>query len=131
MSFMPWWRWNAKIVVICNPQTTDEDHQFECVVEIMWVLRHDWKTSIDESIVIMLSRLEMNVHECINAYVALFDQMFRKKQHRLRINEHVQKKFDIEKLKRSIREILKRKNIVDENALLKRSENQQCKMLML
>jgi patatin-like phospholipase/acyl hydrolase len=89
------------------------------------------ETSTDELIAIMLDRLEMNIDECIDAYVALFDQVFRKKRHCVIINEHVQKRFDTEELKRSIREIVKRKNNADENALLKESENQQCKMLML
>ncbi len=89
------------------------------------------ETSIDELTVIMLSRLEMNIDECFDAYVALFDRVFQKKRHRVTINEHVQERFDIEELKRSIREIVKRKNKAGENALLKGSENQQCKMLVL
>ena len=88
------------------------------------------ETSIGELIVIMLNRLEMNIDECIDIYVALFDQMFRKKRHRVKINGHVQGRFDIEELKRSIRDIVKRKDKADENALFKKSENQQCKVSM-
>lgn len=36
-------------------------------------------TNTDELIVIMLNRLEININECINVYVVLFDQVFRKK----------------------------------------------------
>ena len=79
----------------------------------------------------MLGRLEMNIDECIDAYVALFDQVFRKKRHRVTINGHVQGRFDTEELERSIRDIVKRRDKAGENALLKRSENQQCKVLVL
>ena len=89
------------------------------------------ETSIDELIAIMLDRLEMNIDECIDAYIALFDQVFQKKRHRVTINEHVQRRFDTKELKRSIRELIKRKNKTGENALLKESENQQCKMSVL
>ena len=81
------------------------------------------ETSIGEFIVIMLSRFEMNIDECIDVYIALFDRVFQKKRHRVTINGHVQRRFDIEKLKRSIREIVKRKNKAGENAFLKGSEN--------
>jgi patatin-like phospholipase/acyl hydrolase len=87
-------------------------------------------TSTGELIVIMLGRLEMNIDECIDAYVALFDRVFQKKRHRVTINGHVQGRFDIEELERSIREIVKRKNKAGENALLKESANQQCKVLV-
>ena len=88
-------------------------------------------TSTDGLIAIMLNRLEMNIDECIDAYVALFDQEFQKKRHRVTINERVQRRFDTEKLKRSIREIVKQKDKENENALFKESKSQQCKVLML
>ena len=69
-------------------------------------------------IAIMLDRLEMN-------------KVVRKKRHRVTINRHVQERFDIKELERSIRDIIKRKNKAGENALLKGSENQQCKVLVL
>lgn len=88
-------------------------------------------TSTGGLIAIMLGRLEMNIDECIDAYVALFDRVFRKKRHRITINGYVQGRFDTEELERSIREIVKRKDKAGENALLKGSENQQCKVLVL
>lgn len=87
-------------------------------------------TSTGGLIAIMLGRLEMNIDECIDAYVTLFDRVFRKKQHRVTINGHVQGRFDTEELERSIRAIVKRKDKTGENALLKGSENQQCKVLV-
>ena len=57
--------------------------------------------------------------------------MFQKKRHRVTINGHVQERFDTEELERSIREIVKWKDPAGENALLKGSENQQCKVLVL
>ena len=88
-------------------------------------------TSTGGLIAIMLGRLEMNIDECIDAYVALFDQVFQKKWHRVTINGHVQGRFDTEELERSIREIVKQKDKAGENALLKGSENQQCKVSVL
>ncbi len=88
-------------------------------------------TSTGGLITIMLGRLEMNIDECIDAYVALFDRLFRKKRHRVTISGNVQGRFDMEELERSIREIVKRKDQAGENALLKASEKQQCKVLVL
>ena len=88
-------------------------------------------TSTGGLIAIMLGRFEMNIDECIDAYVALFDQVFQKKWHRVTINGQVQGRFDTEELERSIREIVKRKDKAGENALLKGSENQQCKVSVL
>ncbi len=85
-------------------------------------------TSTGGLIAIMLGRLEMNIDD---AYVALFDRLFRKKRHRVTISGNVQGRFDMEELERSIREIVKRKDQAGENALLKGSENQQCKVLVL
>lgn len=82
-------------------------------------------TSTGGLIAIMLGRLEMNIDDCINAYVALFDRVFRKKHHRLKINGQIQGRFDTEALQESIREI------AGPDTLLKGAENQQCKVLVL
>jgi hypothetical protein len=46
-------------------------------------------------------------------------------------NGHMQGKFDTEELKRSIREIVKQKDKAGDDALLKGSANQQCKVLIV
>ncbi|MCJ1468429.1 hypothetical protein MMC07_007057 [Pseudocyphellaria aurata] len=87
-------------------------------------------TSTGGLIAIMLGRLEMTIDECIDAYVDMFDRLFQKRRRRITINGHVQERFDTQELERSIREIIAEKDTVGENALLKGSENQKCKVFV-
>jgi hypothetical protein len=69
----------------------------------------------------------MNVDDCINAYTALSDQIFRKKRHRVTLKGHVQGMFDSEELERAIKEIIVKRGL-EEDALLKDSPDAKCKV---
>lgn len=113
-----------------NPQATDGDHRAHAPPKPCEYFDIIGRTSTGGLIAIMLDRLEMDIDECIDAYVALFDQVFQKMRHRVTINGYEQGRFDTEELERSFREIIKRKDKAGENALLKGSGNQQCKMFV-
>ncbi|EEY17602.1 phospholipase [Verticillium alfalfae VaMs.102] len=75
-------------------------------------------TSTGGLIAIMLGRLRMSVDECIAAYTALSDEVFEKKNHRIRLNGQLQGRFDSVALERAVKKILARTNH-HENVLLK------------
>jgi hypothetical protein len=63
-------------------------------------------------IAIMLGRLEMDVHECIDAYSGLMQEVFQKKRHRLQVTStgQTQPRFDSRKLQAAIEKVIKSKN---------------------
>ncbi|KAL1893605.1 hypothetical protein Sste5346_006436 [Sporothrix stenoceras] len=75
-------------------------------------------TSTGGLIAVMLGRLRMTVDECIEAYTSLSDKVFEKKSHRVKINGKLQGRFDAAKLEDTIKEILRARNL-DEDELLK------------
>ncbi|KAI9893041.1 MAG: hypothetical protein M1814_000925 [Vezdaea aestivalis] len=87
-------------------------------------------TSTGGLMAIMLGRLEMDIDECIEAYVALSDRVFRKKQHRIKMNGQVQGRFDTAELEQSIRDMMKQKTSTGEDTLLKGPEGQKCKIFV-
>ena len=76
---------------------------------------------------IMLGCLEMDIDECISAYTTLSDQIFQKQKHRVKINGQIQGRFDAAELERSVKEVIVQKGL-QEDALLKRSDNSCCKV---
>lgn len=84
-------------------------------------------TSTGGLIAVMLGRLEMTVDECIDAYVALSDQIFEKKQHRINIKGGLQGRYDSAALESAIKKILADQN-VGEDALLKNTNEKACKV---
>ena len=46
----------------------------------------------------------MDIDQCIDTYVSLFDRVFKKKRHRVTITGKVQDRFDTEELARAIKE---------------------------
>ncbi|PNH41105.1 hypothetical protein VD0004_g5947 [Verticillium dahliae] len=79
-------------------------------------------TSTGGLIAIMLGRLRMSVDECIAAYAALSDEVFEKKNRRIRLNGQLQGRFDSVALERAVKKILARTNH-HENVLLKDTSN--------
>lgn len=77
---------------------------------------------------IMLGRLRMDIDECINTYINLFDRVF-KKRHRVTIMNKVQARFDTKDLEKAIKEIVLKQS-GSENTLLCDGDGQkvQCKM---
>ncbi|ERT02856.1 hypothetical protein HMPREF1624_01159 [Sporothrix schenckii ATCC 58251] len=75
-------------------------------------------TSTGGLIAVMLGRLRMTVHECIEAYTSLSDKVFEKKSHRVKINGKLQGRFDAAKLEDTIKEILRARDL-NEDVLLK------------
>ncbi|KAG8674236.1 hypothetical protein FPOAC1_000200 [Fusarium poae] len=69
-------------------------------------------TSTGGLIAIMLGRLEMDVHECIDAYSGLMQEVFQKKRHRLQVTStgQTQPRFDSRKLQAAIEKVIKSKN---------------------
>ncbi|KAI9888492.1 MAG: hypothetical protein M1814_006883 [Vezdaea aestivalis] len=87
-------------------------------------------TSTGGLMAIMLGRLEMDIDQCIEAYIALSDRVFRKKQHRIKVNGQVQGRFDTAELEQSIRDIVKQMTSTGENTLLKGPKGQMCKVFV-
>ena len=84
-------------------------------------------------IAIMLGRLQMDIDQCINAYISMFDRVFQKKRHRITIRGKVQDRFDTQELEKAIKEIVfdqcgRQKGA--ENTLLRDGDGQkvQCKV---
>lgn len=75
-------------------------------------------TSTGGLIAIMLGRLRMTADECIEAYTSLSDNVFEKKSHRIKINGKLQGRFDAAKLEDTIKQILRARDL-DEDELLK------------
>jgi hypothetical protein len=73
----------------------------------------------------MLGRLRMSVEECMDAYVGMSDRIFAKTRHRLKLNGHVQGRFDSKELERCVKEVLVRKGL-DKDALLKDDADPKC-----
>ena len=66
---------------------------------------------------IMLGRLQMNIDDCITAYVNLSDRVFTKRRHRVTISGTVQGRFDTDELEKAIKEIVVQSGL-PEDALL-------------
>jgi hypothetical protein len=75
----------------------------------------------------MLGRLQMSVADCIDAYISLSDQVFRKTRHRVTINGQVQGRFDAEKLTQAIKNVIKQQGL-QEDTLLKDVPEAACKV---
>jgi hypothetical protein len=75
----------------------------------------------------MLGRLQMSVADCIDAYISLSDQVFRKTRHRVTINGQVQGRFDAEKLTQAIKKVIKQQGL-PEDTLLKDVPEAACKV---
>jgi hypothetical protein len=75
----------------------------------------------------MLGRLQMSVADCIDAYISLSDQVFRKTRHRVTINGQVQGRFDAEKLTQAIKKVVKQQGL-QEDTLLKDVPEAACKV---
>jgi hypothetical protein len=75
----------------------------------------------------MLGRLRMSIGECIEAYLSLFDRIFRKKRHRVTAKGNIQGRFDSEELTRAVKEVLAKKGL-QEDALLKDTSDNACKV---
>lgn len=54
----------------------------------------------------MLGRLEMDIDDCIEAYISMSDRIFTKKRHRLGMRGDIQGRFDTVELENSIKNII-------------------------
>jgi len=75
----------------------------------------------------MLGRLEMTIDECIDAYLTLSDQIFKKKAHRVTIRGKIQGRFDSKRLEEAIKEVMRNRKL-PENTLLKSAGNGVCRV---
>lgn len=75
----------------------------------------------------MLGRLKMGVDECIDAYLSLSDQIFRKKRHRVTVKGKIQGRFDSDELARAVKEVIQSLGL-QEDALLKDVPEATCKV---
>ncbi|KAL2196387.1 acyl transferase/acyl hydrolase/lysophospholipase [Corynascus similis CBS 632.67] len=85
-------------------------------------------TSTGGLIAIMVGRLRMTVDECIDAYTSLFDRVFEKKSHRVKIRGELQGRFDVAELEQSVKQILASRGL-GEDALLKDTDS-SCKVFI-
>lgn len=83
-------------------------------------------TSTGGLIAIMLGRLRMSVDECIAQYRELSTNVFTKLHHRLDVTGHTRGRFDHEALEKAIKEILRSRNL-NEEELLKETDKNACK----
>ena len=77
-------------------------------------------------IAIMLGRLEMEIDDCITAYVKLSDGIFKRRRRRLSLRGKIRSRFDTAELERGIKEIISRAT-QNGDSLLKH-ENGCCKV---
>jgi hypothetical protein len=93
----------------------------------MYVDSKGYANILARLIAVMLGRLKMSVAECIAAYTSLSDDVFRKTQHRVKINGQIQGRFDGEELTRAIKRIIRQQGL-SEDALLKDVPEAGCKV---
>ncbi|KAI0875593.1 acyl transferase/acyl hydrolase/lysophospholipase [Hypoxylon argillaceum] len=84
-------------------------------------------TSTGGIIALMLGRLRMGIDECIDAYVALSDDVFKKRRHRLTLKGKIQGRFDKLALEKAIKLILVQHGF-NENELLRDNSDSVCKV---
>jgi hypothetical protein len=75
----------------------------------------------------MLGRLKMSVSECIDAYLALSDRVFRKTKSRITFKGRIQGRFDSGELARSVKKVVTKQGL-QEDALLKEESSDACKV---
>ena len=76
---------------------------------------------------IMLGRMKMTVDDCIEAYAALSDRVFKKKHHRVGATGNIQGRFDSLELERAIKEIVMKCGL-DKDELLQDTLDTTCKV---
>ena len=70
---------------------------------------------LDSLIAIMLGRLKMDVQECIDAYVSMFEEIFGSTVHsKVSITLQIQSQYDSEILRRCILRIVRRSHSLSE-----------------
>lgn len=70
----------------------------------------------------------MDIDACIESYIKMSDNIFRKKHHRINSwNGQVQGRFDTAELEKAIKKIIEEQGY-DENALLKDAADAPCKV---
>ena len=72
--------------------------------------------SFDRLIAIMLGRLKMDVQECIDEYVSMFEEIFGRKAHKNKVSIalQIQPQYDSEILRRCILRIVQRRSNISE-----------------
>lgn len=86
-------------------------------------------TSTGGLIAVMLGRLKMSIHECVDAYLSLSDRIFQKKKHRVTAKGNIQGRFDSEELERAIKDVITGKGL-EKDALLKDASDEACKVFV-
>ena len=84
-------------------------------------------TNLIRLIAIMLGRLQMDVDDCIEAYIHLADRVFKKTGPPLNLCCRVQSRFNTKTLEQEIKSIVRRQT-GSENSVLKDEENAPCKV---
>jgi hypothetical protein len=87
------------------------------------------RANVSRLIAIMLGRLEMDVDECIAAYIELMKDVFEDKARSIPIGPtgKIKARFDSNKLKNAIEEVMNRKDI-DKADLLNDSNTRGCRV---
>lgn len=81
-------------------------------------------------IAMMLGRMKMSVDDCIEAYIELSDQVFRKKRFLpLKMTGKVQGRFDSKALEDAAKRFLRERNL-SEDCLLQDVEPKSCKVFV-
>ena len=75
----------------------------------------------------MLGRLKMTIEECIDAYMVLSDNVFRKKRHRVTVKGNIQGRFNSKDLEKAVKKIVTIQGLQDDE-LLKDAPNAKCKV---
>jgi hypothetical protein len=78
--------------------------------------------SLIRLIAVMLGRLRMSIDECINAYLLLSDQIFRK-IHYVTINGNIQGRFNAEELAQAVKEVVTAQELQEDTLLKDISDN--------
>ncbi|KAJ8126223.1 hypothetical protein O1611_g7414 [Lasiodiplodia mahajangana] len=84
-------------------------------------------TSTGGLIAIMLGRLKMSVAECIEEYKSLSAKVFTKRRHRLGRRANIQGRFDHVALEASIKDLLRKRGLNDDELLKEPDADPQCK----
>jgi ABC-type proline/glycine betaine transport system ATPase subunit len=78
----------------------------------------------------MLGRLRMDVDRCIDVYINMMDQVFKKKHSAIKINGKTQARFDTQELERAIKHVIVESGLpVDTTMRDRNADARDCKVL--
>jgi hypothetical protein len=78
----------------------------------------------------MLGRLRMYIDRCIDVYINMMDQVFKKKHSAIKINGQLQARFDTQELERAIKHVIVESGLpIDTTMRDRNADARHCKVL--